>query len=185
MSLITHRAAAKLGLTGRDVTLSITKVGNVTEWTRSKEYVLPLTDLEGKVWEIRVYGMNEVTADVGHVDIERVVKLFKSLKPSDIMRPIGKVDVLIGTDCCTLLPDKVNQVGNLQLMKNQFGYCLRGSHPLLGLGPRLSNLMMLRIHHASGEVLHVNHVGLKPATSLKVSLDRFFEIESLGTQCTP
>jgi hypothetical protein len=31
MSLITHKAARKLGLSGQEITLSVTKVGNVTE----------------------------------------------------------------------------------------------------------------------------------------------------------
>ncbi|CAC5377182.1 unnamed protein product [Mytilus coruscus] len=45
MSLITHKTAKRLGLSGQDITLSVTKVGNVTEHVQSKEYVIPLTDL--------------------------------------------------------------------------------------------------------------------------------------------
>jgi hypothetical protein len=40
-------AARKLGLSGQEITLSVTKIGNVTECVQSKEYILPLTDLSG------------------------------------------------------------------------------------------------------------------------------------------
>ncbi|CAC5382018.1 unnamed protein product [Mytilus coruscus] len=54
-----------LRLSGQDITLSVTKVGNVTEHVQSKEYVIPLTDLRGKIWTIKAYGMEEVTAECG------------------------------------------------------------------------------------------------------------------------
>ncbi|CAC5376409.1 unnamed protein product [Mytilus coruscus] len=37
MSLITHKTAKRLGLSGQDITLSVTKVGNVTEHVQSKK----------------------------------------------------------------------------------------------------------------------------------------------------
>ena len=56
-------------------------------------------------------------------------ELFRGVTEKDVRRPIGKVNLLIGTDYCSILPEKVGESGNFQLMKNQFGYCLRGSHP--------------------------------------------------------
>ncbi|VDH89663.1 Hypothetical predicted protein [Mytilus galloprovincialis] len=145
MSLITHKTAKRLGLSGQDITLSVTKVGNVTEHVQSKEYVIPLTDLGGKIWTIKAYGMEEVTAEVARVDMSRVEQLFKGINKNDIQRPTGQVDILIGTDCCILMPNKEEQIGNLQLMRNQFGYCIRGSHPLLEV-PKLSNHGIVRIY---------------------------------------
>ncbi|VDI23272.1 Hypothetical predicted protein [Mytilus galloprovincialis] len=106
MSLITHKTAKRLGLSGQDITLSVTKVGNVTEHVQSKEYVIPLTDLGGKIWTIKAYGMEEVTAEVARVDMSRVEQLFKGINKNDIQRPTGQVDILIGTDCCILMPNK-------------------------------------------------------------------------------
>ena len=45
LSLITHRLAQHLGLYGRDIDLSITKVGNTVELCQSKCYKLTLLDL--------------------------------------------------------------------------------------------------------------------------------------------
>ncbi|VDH99299.1 Hypothetical predicted protein [Mytilus galloprovincialis] len=94
---ITHKTAKRLGLSGQDITLSVTKVGNVTEHVQSKEYVIPLTDLGGKIWTIKAYGMEEVTAEVARVDMSRVEQLFKGINKNDIQRPTGQVDILIGT----------------------------------------------------------------------------------------
>ncbi|VDI04979.1 Hypothetical predicted protein [Mytilus galloprovincialis] len=44
---------------------------------KAKEYVIPLTDLGGKIWTIKAYGMEEVTAEVARVDMSRVEQLFK------------------------------------------------------------------------------------------------------------
>lgn len=68
--------------------------------------------------------MNKITADISKVNVHGVVKFFKGINEGDIARPEGKVDLLIGADCCILLPGKIDQIGNLQLMRNQFGYCL-------------------------------------------------------------
>ncbi|CAC5362063.1 unnamed protein product [Mytilus coruscus] len=181
MSLITHKTAKRLGLSGQDITLSVTKVGNVTEHVQSKEYVIPLTDLRGKIWTIKAYGMEEVTAEVARVDMSRVDQLFKGINKNDIQRPTGQVDILIGTDCCILMPNKEEQIGNLQLMRNQFGYCIRGSHPLLEV-PKLSNHGIVRIYWASGKIIPLNDIHVLDRDSIKDKLDSLFDIE--GPQIT-
>ncbi|CAC5408838.1 unnamed protein product [Mytilus coruscus] len=183
MSLITHKTAKRLGLSGQDITLSVTKVGNVTEHVQSKEYVIPLTDLRGKIWTIKAYGMEEVTAEVARVDMSRVDQLFKGINKNDIQRPNGQVDILIGTDCCILMPNKEEQIGNLQLMRNQFGYCIRGSHPLLEV-PKLSNHGIVRIYWASGKIIPLNDIHVLDRDSIKDKLDSLFDIEGPGKQTT-
>ncbi|XP_062605795.1 uncharacterized protein LOC134267606 [Saccostrea cucullata] len=181
ISLLTFESARKLGLKGREVTLSVTKVGNTSECIQSKEYLLPLTDMYGKVWQVKVYGRNKITADISKVDVHGVVKFFKGIKEGDIVRPEGKVDLLIGADCCILLPEKIDQIGNLQLMRNQFEYCIRGSHAKLRV-PVTTESNLVCIHHTSGRIIEpirLNH------ESLKNAVDNFFDIESLGTHCVP
>lgn len=110
ISLLTYESAKKLGLNGREVTLSVTKVGNTCECIQSKEYLLPLTDTDGKILKIKVYGMSKITADISKVNVHGVVKFFKGINEGDIARPEGKVDLLIGADCCILLPEKIDQI---------------------------------------------------------------------------
>jgi hypothetical protein len=96
-------------LSGQEITLSVTKVGNVTEFVQSKEYILPLTDINGNTWTIKAYGMEEVTTDISNIDISKVARLFKGVDEKDVNRPTGQVDILIGTDCCILMPIKLDR----------------------------------------------------------------------------
>ena len=75
--------------------------------------------------------MPEITADVGKVDVREVVMLLNDVSIDDLKRSTGTVHLLIGLDWCQLMPSKIAQEGNIQLMKNQFGLCWRGTHPLL------------------------------------------------------
>jgi hypothetical protein len=120
-----------LRLAGKEKTLSLTKVGNSCETQCSEEYVVPLYDKAGEVWNVRGCGIEEVTADLNFLDVNGMVSLFPGIKKEDIRRPMGNVDLLIGTDYCVLLPEKIQEVDGLKLMQIQFGYCVRGKHELL------------------------------------------------------
>ena len=111
----------------------------------SKEYVVPLSDQNGIVWHIKAFGMDTITANVNPLSVEKVVDLFKDITEKDIHRPVWEVELLIGTDCCSMFPEKVQQVENLQLMQNQFGYCLRGSHDLITHAKGLTNHISVKI----------------------------------------
>lgn len=39
--------------------------------------------------------------------------------------------MLVGSDYCELLPQVVETKGKLQSLRNNFGYCQRGGHPLI------------------------------------------------------
>lgn len=182
-TLITHRAAQRLYLKGVDVYLTITKVGNECQSGPSKEYIVPVSDLNGKIWEIKAYGIDEITADVSPVSMHGVAALFDNITEVDIQRPHGKLDILIATDCCRLLPEKVQEVGNLQLMKNQFGYCLRGSHPMIKLPNRESNHVVVKIHHLDADVKNANIDISKNEDTIHRNMEDFFTIEGMGVCC--
>ena len=97
-SLISHSAAKRLELQGSDVDLAITKVGNTTDHIKSKEYILPLTDAEGKIWQICVYGMNEVSANIEDSDVSKIIYLFPEISLEDVRQPKGNIELLIGAD---------------------------------------------------------------------------------------
>ena len=90
-----------------------------------------LNDKNGDMWQIPVYGMEELTSKQPYVDMKIVCQWFDIKETAEVSRPVGPVDVLVGTDWCKLLPNKVAEKGNLQPLKNQFGYCIRGNHPQL------------------------------------------------------
>lgn len=186
ITIITHTLASKYGLQSKDVDLSMTKVGNVTEKFPSKEYILPLTDKDGNELLIRAVGMNEISSDLAEVDVSEVVSLFKehNISHCDIERPSGSIDLLIGTDNCELLPTVIGTNGKLQLMQNRFGLCIRGSHPRIRSRGNSSSHVSVRVNHLAN-FSHINDILVEPKSSIKASLDDFFHIDNLGTQCTP
>ncbi|VDH99300.1 Hypothetical predicted protein [Mytilus galloprovincialis] len=68
-------------------------------------------------------------------------------------------------------------------MRNQFGYCIRGSHPLLEV-PKLSNHGIVRIYWASGKIISLNDIHVLDRDSIKNKLDSLFDIEGPGKQTT-
>ena len=100
--------------------LTITKVGNDVSTTTSKEYVVPLCDLNGTIWHIKAFGMDAITANVESVSVDKVAGLFENITVEDIQRPTGEVELLIGMDCCSMFPDKSNKVA----IYNQCGISL-------------------------------------------------------------
>jgi len=93
---------------------------------------------------------------VSPIPLHGIADLFENITELDIQRPHGKMDILIASDCCRMLPDKVQEVGYLQVMKNLFGYCLRGSHPMIKLHTPESNHMLVKIHHLNADVKSAN-----------------------------
>ena len=182
ISLITHRAASKLGLQGMPTTLSVTGVGNRTEWLKSKYFKVELQDKRGRTHRIGAYGMDEVTAKIGEVDVSDIAPLLNNISLDDIKRPVGSVDVLIGTDACDILPIIEQDLGKLQLMRNQFGYCLRGTHSKIKFKDCYVGATKVLIHQVSAEV---NNMKVESNNSLKILLDKFLSDEGLGISCVP
>ena len=170
VSLITHSLARQLGLTSTPVNITITKIGNTVETLESKIYNLSLIDKFNNNYAIACYGMDEITSNVPRINIEAASKIF-DLNPSiKLSRPYGRVDLLIGLDYCTLLPQVVKSVGNLQLMQNVFGYCVRGSHLLINE----SNSYNAKIYHVNITPA-IDEINFDSASRLKDNLDMLFE----------
>ena len=184
ITLITNRMASRLGLKGKDVELSMTKVGNITENYSSKEYMLPIMDREGKVWNIQAVGIDEISSNIEEVDVSKLSSLFDGISCEGMVRPSGKIDLLVGTDHCELLPRVVRVNGNLQLLENAFGFSVRGSHPFLRKEVNDVHHIHIKTHHFAG-LTQVGDLMIESNSSLKSSLDHFFSIESLGTDCVP
>ena len=72
--------------------------------------------------------------------------LFVGLKKTDIQRPVGEVDVLIGCEYAGFHPVPEQSVDNLILLRNQFGKCLSGSHKNLTEGTK-KVVQHIVIHH--------------------------------------
>ncbi|XP_047499242.1 uncharacterized protein LOC125046242 [Penaeus chinensis] len=183
-SLITHRMAKKLGLSGKDVNLSLVKVGNTIEYQSSKTYCVPLTDKNGKVWNVDAVGMNEISSKIKRIDLTRLPELFVRISNVEVDLPYGEIDMLIGTDCCEILPRVVEDNKGIQLLENQFGFSIRGRHDKITNGSNTSNHLLVRTHKLSS-LVDLKESNIESTDSLKTKLDKFFAMEEMGTKCKP
>ena len=183
MTLTTHCIAKHLGLKGKkNISLEVTKVGNICNKFETLEYNVPLNDHHGKIHNVRVCGISEITSEARPVDTS--VAFVLGVQSRDIARPHGKIDLLIGTDYCKLFPSVLQTVGNLELMQGPFRYSIRGSHPLLKVDSINNSHVCVRVNHMAG-VSYVNDLHVEPKESVTKRLQAFFDVENLVIYCNP
>ena len=180
ISLITHSAAKRLNLLGSNTDLSIVKVGNQPAILNSKKYTVPLIDLDKNVWNIDAYGMDEITTDLQNIDEKYITKYFPEINIIDYRRPTGKVDILIGVDCCAIMPNVVRTVDNAQLLRNQFGYCIRGTFP--GANERSEQDTSTEIR---ANTLLIRTDDIQTSSPTENAIEKFFKCENFGISCHP
>ena len=108
----------------------IQKVGGTKESIESFQYLFPC-DKNRKTEHVQVYGIDCISSTISEINLLPVSKLFPGIDPSNIQRPCGSIDVLVGFEYAAYHPIRQASVGNLLLLKNQFGWCIGGSHPLV------------------------------------------------------
>ena len=182
LSLITHKLANKLGLNGHEIELTIIKVGNEMQKVKSKCYNLALIDSNGFCHNIRVCGLDQITSNHVSVNVNQIAQMF-NIDPRLIERPEGNVELLIGIDNCSLMPQIVKSFHNLQLCQNSFGFCIRGTIPskYLNLERKVNNFSF-QVNHIicnSSDISREDNVPIVP------NFEDFFLIDMLGTECNP
>ena len=80
---------------------------------------------------IEACGIDEISSNVNKTDLSEIAKLF-GVHTWQIARPESKIELMIGSDYCDLLPTVVKTNGNLQLLQGNFGLCVRGRSSLIG-----------------------------------------------------
>ena len=124
-------------------------------------------------------GFEKITSEIGEVNITDIASKL-GVDPQEIDRPNGEVDMLIGTDYCTLLPMVAKTVGSLQLMKGRFGFCVRGDQGLIDDGGNGSTVF---VHHVQGT--RIDDFIIKPTVEMHKAIEQFFVTEDLGVSCSP
>lgn len=101
-----------------------------------------------------------------------------------MIRPSGKIDMLIGIDYCELFPPVIRKGGKLQLLENSFGYCLRGSPPLLQMESTNVSYLTATVNKAAFDAYQTS-LSVEESDSLKETLDGVFKLDTMGTECNP
>ena len=131
LCFITNAKARAENLKGIKTQLSIIKVGGESETVDTFKYKLPLIDKQGKTIVFDVYGIDKITSPIPSVDLKGISRLFKDVHEDELIRPTGEVDTLIGYEYADFHPLKEQSSGHLLLLRNQFGRCIGGTHPVL------------------------------------------------------
>ena len=178
LSIITHDLAKMLGLNGYEIELTIIKVGNIIEKIKSKCYQLFLSDLNGCTHEILVCGLDQITSNQVNVNMYDIAQMFH-IDPKLIERPTGKVELLIGVDNCSIMPQVIKSQNNMQLLQNTFGYCVRG---LINYQNNQVNNIQFHVNHM---VCNSEDIHIERENSFVQKVNDFFTIDYLGTECSP
>ena len=120
VNIVVTSLAERLGLKGRPIQQTITTAGGERTVHSTKQYWLPLRKRSGEVYRVLCIGMDRITEDVGLVDVAEAAGLF-GLEKSDVYRPQGQVDLILGIHEVGVFPVHKAMRGNLQLLGSCFG----------------------------------------------------------------
>ena len=101
----------------------------------TRVYWVALLDKDGQEHGIMAFSMETITSSVPAVDVTEAARVFnkRGIKVSDVARPQGEVDLLVGIQCAGLHPTRSigGTVENLGLCQSKFGtgWLLEGVHP--------------------------------------------------------
>ncbi|CAM1332235.1 Uncharacterised protein r2_g4128 [Pycnogonum litorale] len=127
LSIIRDDLAAKLKLKGREVVVTISKVGEPEEQLITKSYLVPIKSrADGKVYKIRAIGMPSISYDTGNPDLDQASQNF-GINRHLLQRPKGPIGLLLGTDYAGLHDGETKVKGNLVARKSPFGWIFFGS----------------------------------------------------------
>ena len=171
LSFITTKKAEQLNLKGRQMNLSMVTVGGQTTQLESYEYPVVLWDEDDNRVEVKAIGIEKISSSISKINKKEAARIFQ-IEESKINRPVGgEVDMLIGLQYAAFHPMPVQTDGHLVLYRNRFGNTIGGNHPEICEDTKIDE--------------SCSHVRLAVAMHVTQAIDTFFEVESLGVNCTP
>ena len=164
LSLIRFETAEILGLEGKNVSITITKVGGEEEEMTTKVFKVKVTSLDDqKTFTVQAIGIPCISDDV--VDIKtRDIAERLNLKKEDLYRGKGPVDLLIGIDHARMHTGETRQAGHLVARKSPLGWVVFGGTS--------------QDAPESSRTLHVKYTS-------PVDLTDFWTTEAMGVAITP
>ncbi|XP_070548332.1 uncharacterized protein [Ptychodera flava] len=127
ISLIRTSLAESLQLRGKTVSTTITKVGGEEEELCTKIYVVPVRPVNKKqMFTVKAVGIPSISDDISEVSVIEMSKQL-NIKPYDIHRGSGSVDLLIGIDHAKMHAGETIEVGNLIARHSPLGWVVFGA----------------------------------------------------------
>ena len=128
VSLIRKPVAEEMGLKGKDVTMTIAKVGGEEEEELvTKVYEVRIRSLENKATHvIKAIGIPSISSDTSSVNFDEIAKAF-GISKSKFWRKDGPDDILVGIDNPMLHIGETRQQGDLVARHSPLGWVLFGA----------------------------------------------------------
>ena len=167
--LITKSKAKELGLHGTPSEISLIVVGGVQRSMQSKRYKVPLVDLRGRKFIIDAHSINIISSDIKGLNFSEIKKYFPEAIESQLIRPKGEVDILIGYNYAAWHPIPEKSYEHLLILSNSFGKCVGGNHPDL----------------CEKTEKNENNSFIVNLISSKNVITKFSVVEALGTEFSP
>ena len=156
--------AEELRLKGKDVTITIAKVGGEEEEIATKMFRVRVRSLENKAsYSVTAVRIPCISSNISKIKVHEVVKLL-GLGEKNIKRGDGPVDMLIGIDHPRLHTGETKQAANLVARHSPLGWVVFGAKP-----------------RGHAHVLHVLNVKL----SAPIDMTDFWSTESMGVAIKP
>ena len=146
VNLVKKAFARASGWEPHKVMLQLQTTGKAAEFLETFAYWVRLIDRCGDIERVLAYEMDSITAALGSIDVSAAKKLFPQIRDiSEVERPEGEIDLLIGIQHAGLFPRCADQdrdvSGNLRLLTSRFGTgkVLDGQHDLIKGRPMLQS----------------------------------------------
>ena len=164
VSLIRQETAETLGLKGKDVSITITKVGGEEETMKTKEYNVQLTCIDNnKRFTVKAIGIHSISDEVPAVKTSHLPEVL-GLPNTRFRRGKGHVDLLIGIDNAHMHAGETRQVDHLLARKSPLGWVVFGGKP-----EQISDVT---------NILHVKYAS-------PIDLTDFWTTETMGVAVKP
>ncbi|XP_077981413.1 uncharacterized protein LOC144436486 [Glandiceps talaboti] len=145
ISLIKTSLAESLQLRGKNISTTITKVGGEEEELCTKIYVVPVHPVNKKqIFNVKAIGIPSISNDISEVNVTEMSKQL-NIKPYDIHRGSGSVDMLIGIDHAKMHAGETVEAGNLVARRSPLGWVIFGA----STGEQPQNCQVLHIKLAA------------------------------------
>ena len=129
ISLICTSTAKNLDLKGKDVSITIIKVGGEEEVLATKLYQVPITSLEsGAKFTVKAVGIPHISDDISNINIGEMAKGI-GIPEVKIYRECGPIDMLIGIDHAYMHTGDSKKVGNVVARHSPLGWIVFGAIP--------------------------------------------------------
>ena len=161
ISIVRECVARSLKLQGRSITMTISKVGGITETVNTKLYdVAVRSNIDGKVQIIKAVGLEHIADEESNLCLEDISKNLM-INQRELRRGSGSIDLLIGVDHPSLHMGTSRKIGDIVARKSEIGWVLFG-------GKR----------NSPGDPCRVLHISV----ATEVEMSRFWTTESMGVR---